>query len=107
VLTHVDLPYFAASPARLADGRVVFIKLDAREQSDDLLPGEMWVVELDGTTHKAGIDNIISLYVLDEYVVYETAGDGRYSDIVATNFVEPPVNVTSTPYVSEHLGWSD
>jgi hypothetical protein len=107
VLTHVDAPYYAASPGRLPDGRVVYIRLDSREQTNDLLPGEMWLVDVDGSTRKVGIDNIVSLYVVEGYVVYEAVGDGRYSDIVATNFVDPPVNVTSTPYISEHIGWSD
>jgi len=106
VLAHVDLPYYAASPARLADGRVVYIRLDSRE-GQDLQPGEMWIVGTDGTTHAVGIDGIINLMVLGNYVVYETAGMKRFSDIVATNLVDPPVNVTNTPYISEHLGWSD
>lgn len=106
VLAHVDLPYYAASPARLADGRVVYIRLDSR-QGQDLQPGEMWVVETDGTTHAVGIDGIINLLVMGNYVVYESAGMKSFSDIVATNLVDPPVNVTNTPYISEHIGWSD
>jgi hypothetical protein len=39
-------------------------------------------------------------------VVYEVGGADGVSDLVRTDLVGPPVNITNTPYVSEHLGWS-
>ena len=30
----------------------------------------------------------------------------QLDDLVRTDLVGPPVNITNTPYVSEHLGWS-
>jgi hypothetical protein len=106
VLATVELPYYAGSPARLADGRVAYIRLDTRIDAD-LQPGQMWIVETGGESHAAGVDNIISLVAVEDYLVYEAAGGNHFSDIVANNLRDPPVNVTSTPYVSEHLGWSD
>jgi hypothetical protein len=106
VLAHVDLPYYAGSPALLPDGRLAYIRLDTRLDAD-LQPGELWIVESDGTSHPAGIDNIISMVAVGDYLVYESAGSSQFSDLVAWNLKDAPVNVTNTPYVSEHLGWSD
>ncbi len=105
-LAFVDPPYFGASPARLADGRVIFLRLDSR-QDTDLQPGDVWIVEADGTTRPVGLDGVINLIVIGDRVVYETVGPHGFTDVMASNLVDPPVNVTATPYVSEHLGWSD
>ena len=40
-------------------------------------------------------------------VVYEAAGGGEFTDLVYTDLMHAPVNVTNTPYLSEHIGWSD
>jgi len=44
---------------------------------------------------------------LDKGLLYEEGGAKGVSDLVYTDFVHQPINVTSTPYISEHLGWSD
>ena len=37
----------------------------------------------------------------------EQIGASGVSDLVRTDLVHAPINITATPYVSEHLGWSD
>lgn len=105
-LAFVDLPYIAASPARLWDGRVVFIRLDSRDDRD-LQAGQLWIIEHSGVAHPAGVDGIVNLVVLGDKLIYEVAGMNHISDLVASNLVDAPVNFTNTPTVSEHLGWSD
>ncbi len=105
-LAFIDPPYMAISPARLPDGRVVFIRLDSREDLD-MQAGELWVVETSGVAHRTGVDGIVNLIVIGDKVIYESAGMNHVSDLVASNLRDPPVNFTNTPYISEHLGWSD
>jgi hypothetical protein len=105
-LAFVQPPYVAASPARLPDGRVVFLRLDSRDDLD-LQAGELWVIDQPGQARATGINGIVNMIVVGDKVIYESAGMNHISDLVASNLVDPPVNFTNTPTVSEHLGWSD
>ncbi len=106
VLATVMRGYYAVSPARLDDGRVVFIRRMLDGYSDRDL-GEIFVIELDGTVHTTTITGAIGLVTRGRFVVYETGGSDGVTDLVVTDLLNPPRNVTSSPYVAEHLTWSD
>lgn len=106
-LAYVDAPYRAVTPNALPDGRVVYLVVDSRAVGDTYPAGNMWIIERDGTQHAAGMSGIVALTVVEDKVIYEVQTGGTRSDLQATNLVDPAVNLTSTPYVSEHLGWSD
>ena len=106
VLATVMRGYYAVSPARLSDGRVVFIRRMLDGYSDRDL-GEIFVIELDGTVHTTTITGVIGLVTSGEFVVYETGGADGVTDLVVTDLLHPPRNVTNSPYVAEHLTWSD
>lgn len=105
-LASIDLPYIAASPSRLSDGRVVFLLIDTRPDFD-LPVGDVWVIELDGTVHATGITRVIAVEAVGNQVVYEANGADGWSDLIATDLVHAPSNITHTSDVNEHLGWSD
>jgi hypothetical protein len=106
VLAAVPLPYLATSPGRLPDGRVVFIRIDPRDVSDTAI-GEMFVIELDGSVHTSGLSGVLGLEVIGDQIVYEEGGANEVSDLIMTDLAHPPVNLTNTPYISEHIVWSD
>jgi hypothetical protein len=106
VLAQVPEPYQATSPARLPDGRVVFIRVDPRDVTDTAV-GEMFVIEVDGTVHTTGATGVLALEVIGDQVIYEEGGATQVSDLIQTDLVNPPVNITNTPFISEHLDWSD
>jgi hypothetical protein len=106
VLATLDPPYQAHAPARLPDGRVVFVRSDPRDVTDTAV-GELFVLGRDGVARTSGITGVRALVVVGDQIVYEVGGADEISDLVRTNLVDPPVNLTRTPYVSEHLGWSD
>ncbi|HEY7957023.1 MAG TPA: hypothetical protein VII38_17075 [Polyangia bacterium] len=97
--------YLATSPARLPDGRIVFLRVDPTMSSDTAI-GEMFVIGLDNHVQSTGATGVLALEVVGDQVVYEVGGADGVSDLVRTDLVGPPVNITNTPYVSEHLGWS-
>jgi hypothetical protein len=106
VLTTVDAPYGAHAPARLADGRVVFVRTDPRDSTDTAV-GEMFVLERGGgEARTTGITGVVELVVVGGYVVYEVGGADGVTDLVRTDLVGAPVNLTKTATVAEHLGWS-
>jgi hypothetical protein len=105
VLATVGNGLLAASPARLDDGRVVFLK----RRPGGITPkdvGQLVVIELDGTLRETDIVGVAALVAVGNRVVYEIGGASDVPDLVATDLVSPPVNVTNTPFVGEHLGWS-
>jgi len=106
VLATLKPGYTATSPARLPDGRVVFIRsvLGGYSASD---LGEMFVIERDGAVHSTNLTGVVALLVVGDRVVYEVGGMDDVSDLVMTDLATPPVNITNTRYVSEHLAWSD
>jgi hypothetical protein len=106
VLASVRAPYVATQPARLPDGRVVFIRVDPRDVSDTAI-GEMYVIELDGQIHTTGLTGVLGLEVIGDQIVYESGGANEVSDLIVTDLAHPPVNLTNTPYTSEHITWSD
>ena len=106
VLTTVDAPYGAHAPARLPDGRVVFVRTDPRDVTETAI-GELFVLDRGGAARTTGITGVLALVVVGDDVVYETGGADGITDLVRTNLVDPPVNLTRTPTISEHLGWSD
>src|SRR5205823_15132879 len=106
VLAAVDSPYGAHAPARLPDGRVVFVRTDPRDSTDTAI-GELFVLDRGGVARTTGITGVLALVVAGGAVVYEVGGADGVTDLVRTNLVDPPVNLTRTPTVSEHLGWSD
>jgi len=105
VLATVDAPYGAHAPARLPDGRVVFVRTDPRDSTETAL-GELFLLERGGEARTTGITGVLALVVVGGYVVYEVGGADGVTDLVRTDLVGPPVNLTRTPTVSEHLGWS-
>jgi hypothetical protein len=106
VLAGVDAPYLAHAPARLPDGRVLFVRTDPRDSTDTAV-GELFVLDRGGAARTTGITGVRALVVVGSDVVYEVGGADGVTDLVRTNLVDPPVNLTRTPTVSEHLGWSD
>ncbi|MDB4967260.1 MAG: hypothetical protein JWN44_2949 [Myxococcales bacterium] len=106
VVATIDPPYGAHAPARLPDGRIVFVRTDARDVTETAI-GELFVLERGGSARTSGITGVVALTVVGDEVVYEVGGASGVSDLVRTNLVDPPVNVTNTPHVAEHLGWSD
>jgi hypothetical protein len=104
-LATVDDGYLAASPARLPDGRVVFIRSRPGGYTDSDL-GEMFVIELDGRVRSTGIISVIALIVVGDHIVYEIGGSDDVTDLSMTDLASPPKNITNTRYVSEHLAWS-
>lgn len=106
VLATVDAPYGAHAPARLSDGRVVFVRTDPRDSTDTAI-GELFVLDRSGATRTTGITGVLALVVVGDDIIYEEGGADGVTDLVRTNLVDPPVNLTRTPTVAEHLGWSD
>jgi hypothetical protein len=97
--------HLAAAPARLDDGRVVFLV----RRPGGIAPkdvGELFVIERDGTVRSTGVVGVQALVAVGNRVVYEAGGATDVPDLVASDLVNPPVNVTNTPFVGEHLGWS-
>lgn len=106
VLATVEPPYQAHGPARLPDGRVVFVRTDPRDSTDTAV-GELFVLERGGAARTTGITGVRALVVVGSDVIYEVGGADGITDLVRTDLRSPPVNLTNTPHVSEHLGWSD
>jgi hypothetical protein len=106
LLATIDPPYLAHAPARLPDGRVVFVRSDPRDSTDTAI-GELFVLDRGGVARTTGITGVRALVVVDGAVVYEVGGADGVTDLVRTNLVDPPLNLTRTPTVAEHLGWSD
>jgi len=106
VLATIDAPYGAHAPARLPDGRVVFVRTDPRDSTDTAI-GELFVLDRGGAARTTGITGVRALVVAGDSVVYEIGGADGITDLVRTNLMDRPVNLTKTPTVSEHLGWSD
>jgi hypothetical protein len=106
VLATLRPPHLAAQPARLPDGRVVFIRYNPNGvgQAD---VGEMMMINRDGSVVSTGITGVLALEAVGGGIVYEGGGATGVSDLVYTDFDKPAVNVTNTPYVSEHIAWSD
>ena len=106
VLGHVEWPWLATQPVRLPDGRVAFLRI-AADDTSELPTGNVYCIEPDGRIVEAGFMTVIALTVVGKYLVMESGGMDGVSDLVATDFANPPFNITRTPYVSEHLTWSD
>jgi hypothetical protein len=106
VLATLPEPYLASSPARLPDGRVVFIRIDPRDVTDTAI-GEMFVLAPDGSMTSTGITGVRALEALAGQIVYEEGGASGVTDLIVTDLAHPPFNLTNTPFISEHLGWSD
>lgn len=106
LLATVDAPYSAHAPARLPDGRVVFVRTDPRDSTDTAI-GELFVLDRGGVARTTGITGVRALVAVGGELVYEIGGADGVTDLVRTNLVDPPVNLTRTPTVAEHLGWSD
>jgi hypothetical protein len=106
LLATIDPPYLAHAPARLPDGRVVFVRTDPRDSTDTAI-GELFVLDRGGVARTTGITGVRALVVVDGAIVYEVGGADGVTDLVRTNLVDPPVNLTRTPTIAEHLGWSD
>lgn len=105
ILAVLEPGWVASSPARLADGRVVFIRSNPKLLSDTAL-GEIMVIGLDGHVRATGLVGVIALEVVGDKVVYESAGASGVTDLIVTDLEGKPSNLTNTPYISEHLGWS-
>lgn len=97
--------YLARSPARLPDGRVVYIRVDPANSSETAV-GEMFVIDLDNQVRSTGLTGVLALEVVGDKVVYEVGGASAVTDLVFTDLVHPPVNLTNTPFIAEHLAWS-
>ena len=106
MLATIDAPYGAHAPARLPDGRVVFVRTDPRDSTDTAI-GELFVLDCGGAARTTGITGVRALVVAGDSVVYEIGGADGITDLVRTNLVDRPVNLTRTATISEHLGWSD
>lgn len=106
VLAQVAQPWLATQPVRLPDGRVAFLRIAANDV-DPLPKGDVYIIEADGTVIATNFKTVIALTVVGKYFVMESGGMDDVSDIVATDFYNPPFNITRTPFVSEHLTWSD
>jgi hypothetical protein len=106
VLATIYPPYLAQQPVKLPDGRVGFIRYNPDGVSDSDL-GELFLIGLDGSVTTTGITGVVAMEALDKGLLYEEGGAKGVSDLVYTDFEHTPINVTNTPYISEHLGWSD
>jgi hypothetical protein len=105
VLATIPFPQVAASPSRLPDGRVIFVSKDMRDP-DQI--GELWLVERDGSMHGSGIRGVDDAVVAtDGRVVLQAGGGDQMGDLLVTDLVAPPYNLTNTPFIAEHLGWAD
>ncbi len=105
----IAMPYFAMSPARLTDGRIAFIRVDSRDLYDNPI-GEIWVIGLDGSARATGITNVASLVAVEgNKIVYELfSQQTTHTELMLTDLDGGlSSNVTNTPFVDEHLGWSD
>jgi hypothetical protein len=105
----VSAPFFAQWPVRLADGRIAFVRVDSRDLFDDPI-GEIYVVGLDGgAPAPTALESVSGMVAVGTGAVYERVSPMTgVSDLYYSDFVgAPSVNLTNTPYVSEHLGWSD
>jgi len=106
LLAEIKRPWMATQPVRVPDGRVAFLRLDANDPSP-LPAGDVYLIEADGRVHPAGYMTVIALMVVGDKLVMESGGMDGVSDLVATDLKSPPYNITRTPYISEHLTWSD
>ncbi len=106
VLAQVKWPWLATQPVRLPDGRVAFLRI-AADDEDPLPAGDIYIIEPDGKVVESEFMSIIALTVVGDYLVMEAAGMDGVSDLVATDFKNKTFNITRTPYISEHLTWSD
>ena len=68
--------------------------------------GGLWVRERGGEARTTGIGGVWGVVVVGGYVVYEVGGADGVTDLVRTDLLGAPVNLTKTATVSEHLGWS-
>ena len=102
VVARVRWPQVAYSPSRLTDGRVVYVRFHMR---DPFARGTLVIVDPDGTSHDTAITGITDAVVVGDRVVYEAPGADDISDLIVTDLVHTPVNLTLTPDASEHLGW--
>jgi hypothetical protein len=98
--------YLAHAPARLPDGRIAFLRVDPGNVSDSAI-GEMFVVGLDGSVRSTGLTGVLAMVAVGNMLVYETGGADGVSDLLQTDLTAPPTNLTNTPFISEHLAWSD
>ena len=57
VLATIDAPYSAHAPARLPDGRVVFVRTDPRDSTETAL-GELFVLDRGGAARTTGITGV-------------------------------------------------
>ena len=104
VVATIPFPQVAASPSRLPDGRVIFVSKDLRDPDR---VGELWLVERDGTVHATGIRGVDDAVVAtDGRVVLQAGGGDQMGDLLVTDLVQAPYNLTNTPWVAEHLGWA-
>ena len=96
------------SPARLPDGRVLFIRVDSRDIYDDPI-GEIWEIPLSGEPRATGLTDVAALVVVDDKVIYELVSDATgHTDLMVSDLSgKMSSNLTNTPYVDEHLGWSN
>ncbi|HZS42223.1 MAG TPA: hypothetical protein VFF06_35580 [Polyangia bacterium] len=101
-------PLFAMSPARLPDGRVVFIRVDSRDIYDQPI-GEIWEIPLSGDPRPTGLTDVAALVVVDDKVIYELVSDatGHTELMISDLSGKMSSNLTNTPFVDEHLGWSN
>ena len=106
VLATLFPPFLAQQPARLPDGRVLFIRYNPDGVSDSDI-GELFVIDTNHAMYSTGVTGVLGLEAVGNGVVYEAAGGGEFTDLVYTDLMHAPVNVTNTPYLSEHIGWSD
>jgi hypothetical protein len=105
----IAMPYFVMSPARLTDGRIAFIRVDSRDVYDNPI-GEIWLIGLDGNPRPTGITNVASLVATEnDRIVYELfSQQTAHTDLMLTDLNGGlSANITNTPFVDEHLGWSD
>jgi hypothetical protein len=104
----ITSPFFAMSPARLPDGRVVFIHVDSRDIYDNP-EGEIWEIPLSGDPRPTGITDVASLVVVADKVIYELVSDMTgHTELMMTDLSGGlSTNLSNTPYIDEHLGWSD
>jgi len=102
IVARIPFPRVALSPSRLTDGRIAYVQFDLR--SPDHI-GEIWLVE-HGTTRPTGILGVDDAIAVGDRVVYEASGGDHISDLLVTDLAHPAYNITNTPSLAEHLGWS-
>ena len=108
VLATIDAPYYAMWPARMTDGRVAFVHVDSRDPVDDLPSGEIWYIGLGGELVPTGLTGVQALVAAGDKIVYERISTTGMTDLMSTSLDGlESANVTNTPYVNEHLTWSD